>query len=81
MEKLVNYNEIITHGRGLWKIRRHADFGFAVAITRDGYDILQLNWGSSRNEATVEQFILLLNSKIPPSRTRCHLEKEAEHER
>lgn len=55
--------ELILSGRWPWEIRRsNSGFGSAVAITRDGYDILHLNPGTVRNEYCVVAFVARLNA-------------------
>lgn len=40
---------------------RRDDYGYAVAICRDGWDIIHLNAGTTRNELMVDKVVELLN--------------------
>jgi len=46
---------------GPWTVRR-SEHGYAVALERDGVTVLHLGEGTTRNEATVDAVVELLNN-------------------
>ena len=60
----------VLHGEGLFKYERMPYrvkgniYSRISAITRDGWDILQLVDGSSRNESTIQVIVDILNKNV-----------------